>query len=101
MYGAKLLLNLATLALQQLFPTQILLIFQRIKLTATERYIPMLQTSNLVHVVLLIFRKCKVLNLRVGRSRDPKGLLFTKTEVNKNCFSIKYQTSEYFWSKLG
>ena len=63
-------LYIARLAIQQLFPIQILLVFQF--------YISMIQTSNLT-LVLIFFpalsisgiHMCHVLNLRVGRSRDP------------------------------
>ena len=44
---------IARLAMQQLFPIQILLVFLRFLKTATKCYIPMLLISNLV--VLLIF----------------------------------------------
>ena len=58
---------MARLALQQHFPTQLLLVFLSIKI-ATKFYIPMLQTSNLAvgtwHEVL-------DMKFKGGRSREP------------------------------
>ena len=52
---------MARLALQQHFPTQILLVFLSIKI-ATKFYIPMLQTSNLA-VLLILFPALSVFSI--------------------------------------
>ena len=60
---------MASLALQQLFPIQILLIFLRFELLASD-----LKLGSSTYFFLLFpflaFTKCQVLNLSVGRSRD-------------------------------
>ena len=69
---------LASLALQQLFPIQILL--SRFEIwSATKFYISMLHTSNLavLHIFsllfsFLVFTKSQVLKFKVGRSHDNK-----------------------------
>ena len=84
---------LANLALQQLFPIQILL--SRFEIwSATKFYISMLHTSNLavLHIFsllfsFLVFTKSQVLKFKVGRSHDNKYQLINKYFVRSGFFS--------------